>query len=139
MGGGNSGPPRRNLPPPKPKKLTAKERATIAFEAGNMTRAYSLYHAFAISGDEAQASEIADEMRWAARRPQIGLKVAVGLAMKNPANVPTGSLKPIGTDLQSILGSLAGGGGAGAAPGGDGMGMPGTSSPVVHSRVLKRV
>ena len=125
MGGGNSGPPRRNLPPPKPKKLTAKERATIAFEAGNMTRAYSLYHAFAISGDEAQASEIADEMRWAARRPQIGLKVAVGLAMKNPANVPTGSLKPIGTDLQSILGSLAGGGGAGGAPGGEGMGMPG--------------
>ena len=119
MGGGNSGPPRRNLPPPKPKKLTAKERATIAFEAGNMTRAYSLYHAFAISGDETQASEIADEMRWAARRPQIGLKVAVGLAMKNPANVPSNSLKPIGTDIQSIFGSSAGGGGAG----GDGMGM----------------
>lgn len=125
MGGGNFGAPRRNSPPPKPKKLTAKERATVAFEAGNMTRAYSLYHAFAISGDEAQASEIADEMRWAARRPQIGLKVAVGLAMKNPANVPSNSLMPIGTDIQSIFGSSGGGGGVGGGEGmGMGMGMP---------------
>jgi|JI6StandDraft_1071083.scaffolds.fasta_scaffold14193_2 hypothetical protein len=125
-GGNNPNMVRRNLPPPKPKKLTAKERATIAFEAGNMTRAYSLYHAHALMGDDDQSSEISEEMRWAARRPQIGLKVAVGLAMKNPANVASGSLKPIGTDVQSILGALAGGGAGGPgvnAGGGDEMGI----------------
>ncbi len=93
---GKSGPPPR-------KKLSLKERADLAFEAGNTTRAYQLLIGHGLVGTEEDAVEIANFYRWApqAKRPTLGLNVAVGMVLKNPSKVT--DLKPIGTDFQQVL------------------------------------
>ncbi|MCY2978957.1 MAG: hypothetical protein NTU79_09865 [Planctomycetota bacterium] len=80
-----------------PKKLTLKERATAAFQAGNTKRAYALLEASAIQASDEEASEILSHYRWAQHqaRPQLGITIAVGATIKNPLNVP--DLAPIGS------------------------------------------
>ena len=113
MGGGSTS---------APKMLTFQERSKLAFEAGNWNRAYDLLSAQSLLSDDAESMKIADFYRWstANKRPVLGMKIAVGLVLDNPSNAT--SLKPIGTDLQSIMS----GGGAGGAAGGSGPGAIGS-------------
>jgi hypothetical protein len=102
-----------------PKKLSHRERSVLAFEAGNTERAFDLLSAHSLLSDDAESMKISDFYRWsnASKRPVLGIKIAVGLILDNPSNAT--SLKPIGTDLQSIM---SGGGGGGGSQGG---GVPG--------------
>ncbi|AMV30607.1 hypothetical protein VN12_00730 [Pirellula sp. SH-Sr6A] len=104
------------------KKLSFQERSKLTFEAGNWNRAYDLLSAQSLLSDDAESMNIADLYRWstANKRPVLGMKIAVGLVLDNPSNAT--SLKPIGTDLQSIMS----GGGAGGAAGGSGPGSIGS-------------
>lgn len=111
-----------------PKKLSHRERSVLAFEAGNTDRAIDLLSAQALVSDDSESMKISDLYRWsnASKRPVLGIKIAVGLVLDNPSNAT--SLKPIGTELQSIMS----GGGAGGGPGG-GSGAPGPAAVGLES------
>ncbi|MFY7875978.1 MAG: hypothetical protein ACOVQM_11070, partial [Pirellula sp.] len=68
--------------------MSLKDRAIAAFQAGNTQRAYTLLQAHALQASDAQAVQTLSDYRWAShnKRPQLGLRIAVGASIKNPQN-----------------------------------------------------
>ncbi len=98
-GFGTFNPPRampRIAPPP-----TLKDQAVNAFQSGNPKRAYAYLQAHALHVTDEEAADTLKHYRWAShkKRPQLGLNIAVGVALKNPRNVT--DLSPIGTQTQN--------------------------------------
>ncbi len=121
FGGNNT-----QAPPPPPRKLTLRERAEDAFKKGHEKEAYALIQGH-ILASESEAAEYMERMRWSPMRkqPQIGCRIAVGVALKAPPQLT--SYNPI-----NVLGGNnqnAGGLGSGEMEGfGSGMGKPSGSS-----------
>lgn len=98
-GFGNFNPPRaipKVAPPP-----TLKDQAVNAFQSGNPKRAYAYLQAHALHVSDEEAADTLKHYRWAShkKRPQLGLNIAVGVALKNPQNVT--DLSPIGAQTQN--------------------------------------
>ncbi len=83
-------------PPP-----TLKDQAVNAFQSGNPKRAYAYLQAHALHVSDEEAADTLKHYRWAShkKRPQLGLNIAVGVALKNPKNVT--DLSPIGAQSQN--------------------------------------
>ena len=123
FGRGPNRPP-RNVPPP-----TLKDQSVNAFQAGNPKRAFTLMESYALVVSDEEAADILKHYRWASqrKRPQLGLNIAVGVTVKNPAGAT--DLSPIGGQMQGngngggyggSGGEFAMGGGMNGAPAGAG-------------------
>ncbi|MFN7738339.1 MAG: hypothetical protein ACK5O8_19645 [Pirellula sp.] len=126
--------------PPPPVELSLRDRAVMAFKAGNASRAYGLFQAHALHVPNEEAADLISNYRWDDKRrvPRLGYTFAVGLILKKGPKVT--ELKPIGTEKSALGGSQQGGGGRGA-PGGlgaGGFGAPAGSSniPALPAREL---
>ena len=98
-GFGNFNPSRaipKIAPPP-----TLKDQAVNAFQSGNPKRAYAYLQAHALHVSDEEAADTLKHYRWAShkKRPQLGLNIAVGVALKNPQN--SKDLSPIGAKTQN--------------------------------------
>ena len=137
----NSQPSPSSAPSIPAVELTYEDRAVLAFQAGNATKAYALMQAHGLNLPADESENFNEKYRWDKKRivPRQGYSFAVGLVVKKTPQVT--ELKPIGTPLSELGGTgrqQGGGAGAGRGPGarpgamgpgaGPGLGLDGMGS-----------
>jgi hypothetical protein len=144
--GGAAGQPQAPAtPPPPPPPPSYRDMARVAFYQGHFKLADQLMAAHLLQADDVQ--EVVDAYRWATvrRRPQMSVRVGVGLDLKSPPD--TKDYNPIsrkgsGTRGAGGMGDDFGGGlSLGGLPGltGPGMGGPAAGAGGGPSERLKSV
>jgi len=121
--------------PPPPVELSLRDRAVMAFKAGNASRAYGLFQAHALHVPNEEAADLISNYRWDDKRrvPRLGYSFAVGLILKKGPKVT--ELKPVGTE-KSALGGIQQGGGGRGAPGGFGAPAGSSNIPALPAKEL---
>ena len=144
--GGAAGQPQTPAtPPPPPPPPAYRDMARVAFFQGHLKLADQLMAAHLLQADDVQ--ELVDAFQWASvrRRPQMSIRVGVGLDLKAPPD--TRDYNPIsrkgsGTRGAGGMGDDFGGGlSMGGLPGltGAGMGGPAAASGDAPAERLKKV